>query len=215
MDPDDSPINAQPHRIVPVLMVPPVTDSSNADWLPDALRDAAAGDQQAWWSIVSTYSPRVIGLLRAQCGDAELAEELTQSTFCTVAAKIGDYAEVGRFEQWLFRIAMNRLRDEMRRRKRHARPVSEETLVGLAGEAEHEGSGAADPGDLAALRRAMDKLADADRQVIHLRHFAGLGFRQIADMLDQPLGTVLARQHRALRKIRELIEGEGGRDDSR
>jgi RNA polymerase sigma-70 factor (ECF subfamily) len=148
----------------------------------------------------------VFGLIRAQCGNADLAEEITQSTFCTVVSKIDSYTELGKFEPWLFRIAMNRLRDEMRRRKRHARPVEDEALAGLADAAPAEtgpqlGGGA----ESDALRDAMSQLSEADRRIIHLRHFSELSFKQIAELLDQPLGTVLARQHRALKKLREIM----------
>lgn len=168
---------------------------------------AAAGDADAWRRIVDAYGRRVFGLLRAQCGNSDLAEEITQSTFCTMAEKLAGYTESGRFEQWLFRIAMNRLRDEMRRRKRHAVSVADDTLTGLAGAAPAAPAAFA-PEDVEALSRAIARLNEADREVVHLRHFAGLSFKQIAEMLDQPLGTVLARQHRALRKIRELMERE-------
>ena len=100
--------------------------------LQEMLERAARGDETAWRQIIETYSPRVFGLIRAQCGSLDLAEEITQSTFCTIVTKIDSYAELGKFEAWLFRIAMNRLRDEMRRRSRQARPVDEEVLSGLA-----------------------------------------------------------------------------------
>ena len=174
------------------------------------LQRAGAGDETAWRQIVETYSPRVFGLIRAQCGSVDLAEEITQSTFCTIVARIGQYTELGRFESWLFRIAMNRLRDEMRRRKRQANPVETETLVGLAGSAQSRASEAAGADEIRALEAALARLSEADRRVIHLRHFAGLSFARIAGILGEPLGTVLARQHRALKKLRQhLSEGEG------
>ena len=93
-------------------------DSKSKDDIAALLRRASTGDSGAWRLIVDDYAPRVFGLLRMQCGDPDLAEELTQATFCTIAVKISTgYEEHGRFEAWLFRIAMNRLRDEMRRRK--------------------------------------------------------------------------------------------------
>ncbi len=183
--------------------------------LESALRRAAEGDERAWRWIVDRYARRVFGLLHAQCGEAETAEELTQSTFCTVVTKIGEYTEQGRFEAWLFRIAMNRLRDEMRRRRRHAMPVEHDTLAGLVGEqgpAAGRGGATAGPGaaaadfgseEIGALREAMARLPEADRLVIHLRHAAGMSFKGIGEYLGQPLGTVLARHHRALRKLRE------------
>ncbi len=174
--------------------------------LEETLQRAAAGDEAAWRDIVEAYTPRVFGLIRAQCGNVDLAEEITQSTFCTVVERIGRYAEVGRFESWLFRIAMNRLRDEMRRRRRQANPVESETLVGLAGAGDDQPEVAgAGPQDLVALQGALARLSESDRQVIHLRHFTGLSFAGIAGILGEPLGTVLARQHRALKKLRQHI----------
>jgi len=173
------------------------------------LRNAAAGDQAAWRHVVDAYSGRVFGLIRAQCNDGDLAEEITQSTFCTIATKIAGYTEAGKFEQWLFRIAMNRLRDEMRRRKRQAKSMDDEAQGGLASRPE--------PGhrperpetiELKRLRRALAQLSDADQRIVHLRHYGGLSFKQIAEILEQPLGTVLARQHRALKKLAELMEND-------
>lgn len=211
-------------------------ESNSRTALESTLRMAAAGDQRAWRVLVETYSSRVFGLIRAQCGSTDLAEEITQSAFCTVVAKIGDYTEVGKFEQWLFRIAMNRLRDEMRRRKRQARPVEDEALHafadtggsvgagisggGGAGNPTRNAAGAsddffmtglADSEQLKALRAALADLPDADQQIIHLRHSAGLSFKEIAEVLEQPLGTVLARQHRALKKLAEVLRPVMGR----
>jgi RNA polymerase sigma-70 factor (ECF subfamily) len=175
------------------------------------LQRAGRGDEAAWRRIVDAYTPRVWGLIRSQCGSADLAEEITQSTFCTVVARIGRYTELGRFEAWLFRIAMNRLRDEMRRRRRQANPVAESTLTGLAGEGPRPArSPEADADDLAALRSALSRLSEADRQVVQLRHYAGLSFAQIAEVLGEPLGTVLARQHRALGKLKQMMERRTG-----
>lgn len=181
-------------------------DPEFPDDIAEFLRRASTGDQEAWRSIVHCYGPRVFGLLRVQCGDPELAEELTQSTFCTVASKISDgYQESGRFEAWLFRIAMNRLRDEMRRRKRHARPTSSEVMA-LLDDASAPEEPLFDDGDRQALGRALDQLSPKERQIIDLRHVGGMSFRHIEGLLEEPVGTLLARHHRALRKLRSLIE---------
>ena len=181
-------------------------DPEFPDDIAEFLRRASTGDQEAWRSIVHCYGPRVFGLLRVQCGDPELAEELTQSTFCTVASKISDgYQESGRFEAWLFRIAMNRLRDEMRRRKRHARPTSSEVMA-LLDDASAPEEPLFDEADRQALGRALDQLSAKERQIIDLRHVGGMSFRQIEALLEEPVGTLLARHHRALRKLRSLIE---------
>ena len=86
----------------------------------ELLRLAAKGDAGAWRGVVEAYAGRVFALLARRCGDRELAEELTQAVFVKVVTRIGGYRDTGRFEPWLFQIAMNTLRDEMRRRGRQA-----------------------------------------------------------------------------------------------
>jgi len=176
---------------------------AQSEEIPALLARAVAGDQQAWREIVQRWSPRVYGFLRGYTNNSDLAEEITQSVFCTVAAKLCDYVEQGYFEAWLFRVALNRLRDEMRRRKRHAPPMDAELLGDLAPlkQSEQHASGE----ELLALREALGQLPENDRLVIELRHQGGMGFQQMADLLHEPLGTLLARHHRALRKLKGLI----------
>jgi len=190
-----------------------------SDGLDATLRAASRGETAAWRILVEQYAPRVFGLLRSRCGDPDLAEELTQSAFCTVAEKLGSdqaggYVEQGHFESWLFQIAMNRLRDEMRRRKRQAvgtgNDDNNELLTNREDNRETGGIKSFDKHDdqqarFHALRIAMEQLSTADREVIELRHMGGLSYKQIAAVLDEPIGTILARQHRALRKLKGLL----------
>ncbi|MFZ4721963.1 MAG: RNA polymerase sigma factor [Phycisphaerales bacterium] len=182
------------------------------DDIPGMLERAAAGDPEAWRTVVDRFSPRVFAFLRSYTRDPELAEEVVQSVFCTVARKLADYEEQGRFDAWLFRIALNRLRDEMRRRKKHARPMDADVLadVGPAARAEVR----AGREEIEALRAAMEELPEQDRLVIDLRHHGGMGFQQMADLLKEPLGTLLARHHRALRKLREMLRRRLGEEEN-
>ncbi len=192
--------------------------------LSDLLARAARGDEPAWSTIVHAYTPRVFGLVVRQCGDRDLAEEITQQTFVKLVVQLGDeqgYQEQGRFEAWLFRIAINALRDELRRRQRHARPMDmsdadtdDDTNAAWRASAARV-SDAPEPLDnlsrqeqIEQLRQAMASLNDADQQILHLRHTAGLSFPQIAEALQQPLGTVLARAHRAVAKLRKILQDQ-------
>lgn len=191
------------------------------------LQQAAAGDASAWQELVSAYTKRVYALLYKQCSDRELAEEITQVTFVKLVEKLSDFAgyeERGKFEAWLFRVAMNKLRDEMRRRKRQAVSMDMSPASGSGEQAsawavaqQQVVMGGPKPGEspleqvsraeqLEQLREAVEQLSEADQQVIYLRHTAGLSFAEIAETLDQPLGTVLARGHRALKKLAKLLE---------
>ena len=108
-------------------------DDTDPEQLVRLVAAAAAGDQKAWRDIVERCTPRVHAVVRAQCRDDDLAEEIVQSAFCTVVQKLSEYQEGGRFEAWLLRIAMNRLRDEMRRRGRQAVSTDTSTMVEIAG----------------------------------------------------------------------------------
>jgi RNA polymerase sigma-70 factor, ECF subfamily len=168
------------------------------------LAAAARGDDAAWREIIALYGRRVYALAQTRLRHPELAEEITQSVFATVAVKLGEaYAEQGRFESWLFRIAMNRVRDEVRRQHRQAELRDPSTLGHLAAKAEHT-----EPAEVASLRRALAKLPDADREVVELRHHGGMSFKQMVELLNEPLGTLLARHHRALRKLKQFMESE-------
>lgn len=197
--------------------------------LDQVLAKAARGDNQAWRWLVEAYGKRVYGLLVRQCGDRELAQELTQATFVKIVGHLAGYQEQGKFEPWLFRIAMNKLRDEMRRRKRQARPMdmttsrdeaasawaASETQVvdGRENDADDPARHAQRHEEIAKVRAAIARLSASDQEILHLRHTAGLGFAEIAKTLKQPLGTVLARGHRALAKLKKLLQDEGGQDE--
>jgi RNA polymerase sigma-70 factor (ECF subfamily) len=96
-----------------------------AERLEHLVRRAVAGDAGAWRDLVAAFAPRVQALLVARCRDPDLAEEITQAVFVTIAQKLASYRDLGRFRSWVFQIAMNRLRDEVRRRgprRRRSRP---------------------------------------------------------------------------------------------
>jgi len=171
---------------------------------PMTVIHAAVGDPEAWRTVLGTYARRVYAFVRSRGLDAHASEEVTQSVFVTLSQQLaaGKYREAGRFEAWLFRVASNRARDELRRRRRQARPVDP---VAFDRDAEAEPARAQED-ELAALRGAIARLGEADRAIIVLRHHAQLSFKQIAEMNHEPVGTALARHHRALQKLRKLLE---------
>jgi len=178
--------------------------------LAPLLEAAARGDPAAWRELVNRYSRRVYALAQSRCRNEDVAEEIAQSVFATIAAKLGSgqYTEHGKFESWLFRVAMNRVRDTVRRAKRRpethdAAALEHEPDRSTPSRGEESGT---DQGSLIRLREAMASLSEADREVIELRHHGGLSFKQMSEILEEPVGTLLARHHRALRKLKETIE---------
>ena len=120
---------------------------------------------------------------------------------------------------------MNKLRDEMRRRKRQALPMDMSPAAGSNDQSPSQWAqvqqqvvaGGPSPGEqpieqlakaeqIEQLQQAVTQLSEADQEVLYLRHTAGLSFAQIAQTLELPLGTVLARGHRALKKLTRLMK---------
>jgi RNA polymerase sigma-70 factor (ECF subfamily) len=188
-------------------------DRSVSD-LAEVLKAARRGEGDAWATLVSLYARRLYAFARSKRLGPDEAEEIAQSVFATVSIKLqsGEYDERGSFEPWLFQIAANRVRDAIRKSKRGASAMAalrdSADAPGRSGRPDTHDSPTVDPTQTVALHRAMGDLPDADREVVELRHRAGMSFKHIAAMLGQPMGTVLARHHRALRKLRDAIESD-------
>lgn len=195
----------------------PDAGSDSGDALASLVARACRGEERAWEELVRLYAGRVYALAQSRLRRPDLAEEITQSVFVTVATKLKgqQYDEQGRFEPWLFRVTMNRVRDTARRMKRHAGPLEPGVIEAMSPAcAPPTLRNAPDADETASLRRALDTLNDADREVIELRHHGRMGFKEIAELLGEPVGTVLARHHRALRKLRSVLEPDQPSEDA-
>jgi RNA polymerase sigma-70 factor, ECF subfamily len=183
----------------------------------ELLRRARRRDPEALARVVEVYSPRVFGLLYRLTGSRDAAEELLQETFLRVVRVIGDYEHSGRFEAWLFRIAANLARDRARQRGRRAGNDLREAVVESTILPRMADERSVDPAEHALrqeagerVARCLARLSPADREILVLRHYSDLSFREIAALLDVPLGTALARAHRAVQHLRGLLAGEEG-----
>lgn len=187
--------------------------------LADAIRGAQRGDPAAYDRLVDAFCHRLAGFLYRLTGSRQDVEDLVQEVFVRVVRMIGAYQHDGRFEAWIFRIAANLVRDRVRRSARGPRLVAGDsggTTDGNNGEGSALDSlasrvSAADAAmqleeDVDALNTALGKLPEAEREVVLLRHFSGLSFKEIADMTGVPLGTALARGHRGLLRLRSIMQ---------
>jgi RNA polymerase sigma-70 factor (ECF subfamily) len=177
--------------------------------LTGLVRLAKSGQVAAVEQLVDGYAPRLYGLLYRMTGSATDAEDLLQETYIKMLRGLGNYEENGRFEPWLFSIAANLARDWLRRQGRSlaTKAASTEEEVELAipleeTEVEHR-LVLAEQTDQ--LQRALAQLSAAEREVVTLRFFSDLSFKEIATVLKVPLGTALARAHRALKHLREKL----------
>jgi len=183
----------------------------DADKLADLIRRAQAREAAAFDALVECYSTRLYGYFYRLTGSRHAAEDLLQDLFVRVVRMIGRYQHDGRFEAWLFRIATNLVRDRVRR--------SQKAPAMLTGEADNDrlGDVAADaastdpsrPMQVAEqtdrLQWALAQLSGPEKEVIMLRHFSEMSFKEISELMGIPLGTALARAHRGLGRLRRLM----------
>ncbi len=160
---------------------------------------------------VAAYAPRVFGLLVRMIGRRDVAEDLAQQTMLRALGALDRYRPEGRFQAWIFRIAVNVGRDWIRRRPREPSlgldPASD-TLPPAAVTHEAPEEALLKHERARAVEAALAKLPDADREVLLMRYYGELAFKEIAEATGQPIGTVLARAHRALKKLGDLVPGD-------
>ena len=183
-----------------------------------ALAAAQAGEAEGYEALLAAYGPRLYGYFLRATGDAHDSEDLLGELTLRLLKRLKDYDDRGRFEPWLFRIAANLVRDRFRRQKSRGprvslwagrsegAPLAEQLPAQVpAVDADLIATEASDQ-----LDEAMAGLDETTRQTLLLRYFGQMSYKEIADVLSCPIGTVLARAHRGLRTLRRLMGSEDG-----
>jgi RNA polymerase sigma-70 factor (ECF subfamily) len=175
----------------------PVTDA-------ELLARLRAGDSAAVGVIFDRYEQSVFRYLVGVLKDRHAAEDVLQDTFVLVLRK-AEAAAGESFRGWLFAVAHQQAL-LFRRKGKRVPAVSGDGLLALVGAAA-DPSAAADTSDTAAaVRGLLAQLPESQREVIRLRLFDGLKFREVAERLGCPLNTALARMHDGLNRLRTLWE---------
>lgn len=165
------------------------------------------GDSGAFGELVRRWEVPLRRLCTRLTGDTHRAEDLVQEIFARVFAQRHRYQPEARFSTWLWRVALNHAYSALRRP--HLRCEVLADLPGRDGEPRPEPDEPPDPApapDQAALahetseavRRAVQELPESHRAILILRHYEGLKFREIAEVLELPEGTVKTRMTEAL-----------------
>ena len=182
-------------------------------------RSRAEGDAAAFESLVHRYEMELFSYLRRYLGSAEMAEDVFQATFLQVHLKKEQFEEGRRFRPWLYTIATNQAIDAQRRNRRH-RMVSLDNRTGGeddVGSLVEMLSGAEQTADeqmeseeaKAWVRSAVDELPDGLKQALLLVYHKGMKYREAADVLGIPVGTVKSRLHAAVLKLNESWRRSG------
>ncbi len=173
------------------------------------------GQREVFGTLVRRYQRELYGYLRRYIGDADLADDVFQATFLQVYLKIGQYEPGRTARPWIYTIATHQAIDAMRRVGRQSMVSLEQTACeGGNGEVrsmiemlESRESGPVDQVQSAErremVRACVDKLPEFLRQVVVLAYYQGLKYREVAEILGVPVGTVKSRLHTALLKLHE------------
>jgi RNA polymerase sigma-70 factor (ECF subfamily) len=157
---------------------------------------------------VRRYHQPLLRYLQRLCGNDQLAEELHQQAWLSVLEHLEKFdasSGSGGFKAWLFRIATNKANDHWRShgRERAAKEGLKLVTDDQAPQAGHRLEGSEQEQK---LKRAIEQLPEAQRQVLMLRYYGNLKFVEIAEMLGCPLNTALGRMHKAMLKLKEMME---------
>ncbi|MBE0676100.1 MAG: sigma-70 family RNA polymerase sigma factor, partial [Bacteroidales bacterium] len=170
------------------------------------------GDQSSIEKLIQLHKNKVYGYISMYIRDQALAEDIFQDTFLKViqSLKAGRYQDNGRFLSWVMRIAHNLIIDHFRREKqmnvisnddyecdifnsrRLADANVEEVLVKRQ--------------VVKDVRKLIQMLPEDQREVVILRHYTGLSFKEIADITNVSINTALGRMRYALINMRKLME---------
>ena len=164
-------------------------------------------DAEAFATLVERWEGPIQNLCTRMLGDAHRGEDLAQEAFARVFARRKEYEPRGKFSTFLWRVALNLCYDELRRRERRRETAFEFDEDDECASQELPPDVSLAREEVAAgVRSALMKISEAYRSVLILRHYEDLKFREIADVLDIPEGTVKSRMAEGLSQLARLLE---------
>ena len=168
---------------------------------------ARRGDEAAWESLVRIHQEPAFRLAFLLLGDSDQAEDVTQDAFLRAYRSLNRYDSSHPFRPWPLSITANLSRNQLRAVSRYLAALRR---FSSGGSVENNGVEARASQNLQAqqLWQAVRQLSHDDQQIIYLRYFLDLPVVETADALEIAEGTVKSRLHRALNRLRVVIQRE-------
>lgn len=176
------------------------------------LNSYLSGDQSAISQLIERHSRRVKEYIRMMVKDNDVADDIFQETFIKAVRVIdeGRYTDNGKFLSWVLRIAHNQVIDYFRSRKQLKQVNEADAGFNVLGTLRFAEQTVED--DMVAtqissdVRHLVELLPDEQREVVMLRYFSGLSFKEIAEQTDVSINTALGRMRYALINLRKMIK---------
>jgi len=171
-----------------------------------------SGNNEAIDTLIRRHRKRVFGYILLLVKNHAVAEDIFQDTFIKVIQSLqkGKYTENGRFMSWVIRIAHNLIIDHFRREKQLNTISNESTPVDIFNSAQFSDKTVEEhiiyDQIISDVRKLVDCLPDDQKEVVILRHYADLSFKEIAEQTNVSINTALGRMRYALINMRKIME---------
>ncbi|MBD5173502.1 MAG: sigma-70 family RNA polymerase sigma factor [Bacteroidales bacterium] len=191
--------------------------NQNLAILPDEalVAEYAAGKNEAFDCLLKRHEKRVFSFIYSYVRDNDIADDIFQETFVKAITTIkqGRYNESGRFGAWLSRIAYNLIIDHFRQIKSD-NTVSSDTTDGLLFNRKELSEGTVEDSIIASqiqddVRRLVDALPESQKEVLEMRYYQNMSFKEIADATGVSINTALGRMRYAILNMRRMAETNG------
>ncbi|MDE6158359.1 MAG: sigma-70 family RNA polymerase sigma factor [Muribaculaceae bacterium] len=172
----------------------------------------ANGDNEAFDALLLRHKTRLFNYIFQMVRDRDISDDIFQETFVKAITTIkqGRYNDMGKFSAWLYRIARNLVVDTFRAEKNEGslstddtdydilnrRELAEDTIEDVMVDLQIEED----------LRRLIDELPDVQREVLNLRYYRELSFKEIAELTGVSINTALGRMRYAILNLRRLAK---------
>jgi RNA polymerase sigma factor (sigma-70 family) len=164
------------------------------------IRGTLRGRREDFGTLVERHQQPLYGFVFRQVGDADAADDVVQTTFARAYAALRTFRGDASFKTWLHQIALNECRARFRR-DRQRREVSLDEAADVAAPA----GDAADAADRSALLANIERLPPRQRNVLMLRVFGDLPFKEIARLERTSEGSAKVSYHHAVKRLREWM----------
>ena len=178
----------------------------------ELVQSYANGNHDAFDVLLQRHQGRLLSYITQQCNNAQLAEDIFQETFvkAIITIKNGNYTENGKFANWIFRIARNLVIDHFRRESSECTVSTDDDNFDILNRKELGGDTIED--ELVELqirddiRRLIKALPFSQRQVLVMRYYRNLSFKEIAEKTGVSINTALGRMRYAILNLRRMAQ---------
>lgn len=169
------------------------------------------GDERSMELLILRYKTKVYSYINLYIHNRDIADDIFQDTFLKVvqSVRMGRYQDDGRFLSWILRIAHNLIIDHFRHEKQYGLVLNEDYESDIFNSFklcdENIENSLMKRQVMRDIRKLISELPEDQREVVIMRHYTGMSFREIADMTGVSINTALGRMRYALINMRKMI----------